>query len=95
VSHALYLGAQVILERVGCQTEENVNEPVVAHFRQKRLLVAKGVGTDDFRCGIRYLDRRDVFPRLEAGSTQLNQPETIAAAARTFKNPTLAFGCRG
>jgi hypothetical protein len=81
----------MILEGAGRQAEEDVNQPVVAHLREKGLLVAKSVSTDDLRRCVGYLDCREVFPRLEACPTQLDQPEPIAAAARALKNPTLPF----
>src|SRR5690606_12695171 len=58
--HVAHGRAQVVLERVGRDPEEDIDQPVVADLRKERLLVRDRVRADDLGRRVRDLDRHEV-----------------------------------
>jgi hypothetical protein len=50
-------GPEMILERIRCNAEEDVDETIVSDDGEKSLLVVECVRTDQFRRRVRHFDR--------------------------------------
>lgn len=80
---------EVILQAIGRETEESIDEPVVTHDRQKRLFVVQRVSPDQFRRGVRHGDADQVFARLDA--CRPYELESIAGAPSPLDDPFQSF----
>jgi len=75
----------VTLERIGCHTQEDVDEPIVADDGEQRLFVRQRIGRNDFRSRVRNLNRDEIRVRHDAAD--LGKPERVARGADPFDCP--------
>lgn len=58
-------GAKVVLEAIGREAEESIDQPVVPDNGKQRLFVVEGVGSDQFWRGVRNGDTNEIGPRKD------------------------------
>lgn len=81
--------AKMVLQAVGRETKEGVDQPVVADDGQKRLFIVQCIGADDLWRGVGDIDGDHVGTRQDA--VRLDQAEPVACTSGPFDDPLEAI----